>query len=547
MKRILLIFFMMTVAVVSAATGKFPQKDNYSDTLRLRFEPLKIDTDDKKLVADILAKLNKKSLDGEKYHDAKVIFLPDNAGLKILNVYGEVTGGATYNPFAISYIVRGNSITDSPMSGEIFRVDVLKNGAFLLYFDDYWRLGSNFSVYDTRISNRELVGYPTSKHGNYLFDCLSRKSHSVDSLPKADTRKNDEDLIAYLGLDKVNRDPNSYYWYDEERFLSRISSGENDYIEPVCYYRHTNGDIFEKVLRIGYGEKAKETILAKSEYDSDAPEMISTEFINDSIFREYRTVKRTVEDLQDLMAYEIDSTVTDFKYDKRFNFEKSGEQKFHYRIEQITKNNSLTEKRITSGKAYKLNGLNVQEKFLFEKDKYESALYYILIDANSKNEILKAGGNVYSAQEKRYSGDFENHLTDVNLDGYQDFKLHNESASGSAGDFEDVYIYDPKLKKFEHSEVFSGYTIAINPEKRIVSHFGKSGYWNFVLEEIRLGKRSQLLFRESFTCSSKDDKLLLQYVKSDGKKVLKRKEKTIAIDSVTESSDAINLLKEMAE
>lgn len=143
---------------------------------------------------ELLKQLNSKAEVGEKYYQARVLHPKDNT-FKVINVYGEATGGATYNPFAVSYIIQGNQIIDSPISGEIFRIDVLPNQKYLLYVDAYWRLGSNFKVYETTFSDAALVGYPNEKRGNYLFDCIQYKRHSADSLPNGHPRKNDMDLL----------------------------------------------------------------------------------------------------------------------------------------------------------------------------------------------------------------------------------------------------------------------------------------------------------------------------------------------------------------
>lgn len=533
--------------LVIAATfvGFSPQRNSFvnvetGDTIRLRFEPLHIIGDDKKLVAEVLLKYNKENLDGEKYYDAKVTWLPDNTGVKILTIYGEVSGGATVNPFAESYIIHNNMITDSAIGGEIFRVDVLKNDKTLLYIDNYWRLGSNISVYEATISDTGIIGYKTTKHGNYLFNCMMKRLHSSDSLPVHHHDENPGWLLSMLGVEESSLAPNTYYWTEDDHFLDRVSSNDEDYLEPTIYYRQTNGDVTEKIVFINNNGKKSERVLAMRA--SDPIDRISTEFVNDSIFRETNVSQETAENLQNFMAYEIDSIITDYRYDRNLNFTEIGKKPMHYRIERISENNTLVaEKRIDRSEPFVVNGLKVRWKksatFTYydkRKTKFPD-INYTLTD-ESRNEILQAAQPSMPWYNAGYFLGSEN-FVDINLDGYADFKIYDPNASGSAGSFENVYLYSPKTKKFEFSEMFSGYDISIDTKSRTISSFGKSGGFNFAITETHLDKNSKILYVEEYRASENHEKLTLTYIKRKGKKILVEKTETHPLEKFVTRED----------
>src|SRR5690349_7205610 len=102
--KVLLFFFATAIFLGTGTRHHNPLKSpEPGDTLRVKFVPFDI-SDDAKIKAEILLRMNNEAVDGEKYYGAHIRY-DKNAGVKILNVYGEVTGGATYNPFAVSYIV----------------------------------------------------------------------------------------------------------------------------------------------------------------------------------------------------------------------------------------------------------------------------------------------------------------------------------------------------------------------------------------------------------------------------------------------------------
>ena len=134
--------------------------------------------------------------------------------------------------------------------------------------------------------------------------------------------------------------------------------------------------------------------------------------------------------------------------------------------------------------------------------------------------------------EDQYEGTFSEteNFVDINLDGYPDFKLYSVMGSGSAGSFEDVYLYDPKSKTFNYSEEFSGYEMAVDKQTRVITYRGKSGYMNFVVREIHLDKKSRINYTEEFRCFDDNQNYKLEYIRQKAGKILKRKSKTVPMD-----------------
>ncbi|MFT3795455.1 XAC2610-related protein [Flavobacterium sp.] len=344
--------------------------------------------------------------------------------------------------------------------------------------------------------------------------------------------KNDMDLLTYLGLEEKRFAPNSYYWRSPDVFLSKISS--EDYLEPVVYFRHTNGDVLEKVLRISDGQSGKEMVLAMRA--DDPVERISSAFVNDSIFRQYRTSSQTVADEQELMAYAIDSAVVDYRYDRHLNFTEIKREKFACRTEHYTKDNQrAVEKRIASGKPFVLNGIAVHWKstatYVFngnERQRFPD-VEFVLLNDKQKPVLVTAypSMDAYAAFGFPMGHDF----IDVNLDGFVDYKSYDPIASGSSGAFENVFLFNPAQKKFESAPQFSGYDLFVDPANRTVSSYGKSGFYQFGIRQIHLDKKSKIRFVDVFRCDEKNGILILSYERRKGKKVLAQKVKKIPMVS----------------
>jgi hypothetical protein len=515
------------------------------DTIVSKFRPLKFEGSDEEIAAEILRRFNAAGKNDEaapKYYDAKFVDLKQTY-FKILVVKGEYSG-ATYTSFAESHLIIDDKISDAWFDGAIFRIEAVGVNTFLVYVARPAIMGSDhFEVYRMYIDNLGFTAARTSDYGNYTFDLIREKNNESDKLPNYYPEKNPDDVTRLLRLDTMRLAPNTRYWIDEESFLTHESADEND-SQFTVYYRHTNGDILERILRIENRGKVTKRVLAMRA--DDPYERLSSAFVNDSVYREYYKEMEADEDLQELMAYEIDSTVTDYRYDRNFNFTETAKKKWHYRTEQITKKDSSVYRRIDVSEPFALNNLKVRWKTVATFPYYEGqkAAYpdvtYILIDSGGK-EILQAeqpSMPYYSGGNFPGPDDF----IDVNLDGNLDFKLYNPDASGSAGSFEDVYLYNPKMGKFEFSELFSGYDISVDVHNRTVSSYGKSGYFSFGVGIIRLGKKSEVLYVEEYNASDDGSQLILTYTKRKGNKIIVKKTATYPIEKFETREDVESAL-----
>ena len=80
------------------------------------------------------------------YYENK-LFYPKDSTFKIINLYGDYSGGATYNPFAESYIIYKNKLCKQEIEGETLKIEKKSDTTYQINVDDFWRLGSNFNSY----------------------------------------------------------------------------------------------------------------------------------------------------------------------------------------------------------------------------------------------------------------------------------------------------------------------------------------------------------------------------------------------------------------
>jgi hypothetical protein len=252
------------------------------------------------------------------------ILYPIDSLFKVINLFGDVSGGATNNPYAINYIIRDKKNISSKIRGEIFRIDKLKTDEYLFYSDNYWRLGSRIKVFESIFHNNLLKINEVNKkeYGNYLFDFIINKKEYPDSIHmRIDLKKwNNKESIEFLKLDANKIKSNEYYKISDEPFLG-IEVDDGERIKPhfQIYYKHSYGDRLEKVLRINNKDKFTDLILAMEGGDSFT-ERIFTEFINDSIFKKTSMLIESNHETGKDLEFSVDSIITIFKYDKSFEF-----------------------------------------------------------------------------------------------------------------------------------------------------------------------------------------------------------------------------------
>lgn len=124
-------------------------------------------------------------------------------------------------------------------------------------------------------------------------------------------------------------------------------------------------------------------------------------------------------------------------------------------------------------------------------------------------------------------------IKDANFDGYKDFVLYRRSASGSAGEFSEIYLFNQTKKIFERSKVLSGYNISIDTITKTVSSYARNGAKYNVTDTIYFGKNGKIKYQkitEGETIKTKDGTPLF---KITYKKVIDGKVVKTKIDTVT--------------
>lgn len=89
-------------------------------------------------------------------------------------------------------------------------------------------------------------------------------------------------------------------------------------------------------------------------------------------------------------------------------------------------------------------------------------------------------------------------LVDTNLDGYGDFEMYNRVASGSAGSFSDVYLFNPSTNTFEFSEYFSGYNLSIDEKNRIISYSSRAGGGFYYVRHISIQPDASIKYEKIY-------------------------------------------------
>lgn len=147
-----------------------------------------------------------------------------------------------------------------------------------------------------------------------------------------------------------------------------------------------------------------------------------------------------------------------------------------------------------------------EQKNLFETaNEVENSNYFNLY--HSLNGIVKS---------KAYNLECE----DIDFDGYCDFKILIETVRAGANQTYEVYLFNPKNKKFEYSKVFSGTNIEYDKEKNRISYMWKMGArsYSFGYANLKKNKRDIAFFE-----NIDQDQDTIIYTKSIGKKIIETK------------------------
>jgi len=100
---------------------------------------------------EIIEKLKPDLEPGEDYfkyqniNGGEIIYSTDSI-LKVINIFGEYSGGATYNPYSEYYIFGKNKIISSG-NGKVSKLNYISKKEYLIYINDYSRMGDDINKY----------------------------------------------------------------------------------------------------------------------------------------------------------------------------------------------------------------------------------------------------------------------------------------------------------------------------------------------------------------------------------------------------------------
>lgn len=137
-------------------------------------------------------------------------------------------------------------------------------------------------------------------------------------------------------------------------------------------------------------------------------------------------------------------------------------------------------------------------------------------EVNNSDIVLKNNDIFYIKTHQLYNLECE----DIDFDGYCDFKILIERAAAGANETYEVFLFNPKNKKFEYSKIFSGTNVEYDKEKNRISFMWKNGGGNysFGYANLKENKREIAFFEE---IQQEQDTLV--YTKSIDKKIIERK------------------------
>ncbi|WP_432671082.1 XAC2610-related protein [Flavobacterium sp. SM2513] len=124
-------------------------------------------------------------------------------------------------------------------------------------------------------------------------------------------------------------------------------------------------------------------------------------------------------------------------------------------------------------------------------------------------------------------------VKDANFDGYKDIILYNRGASGSAGDFSDIFLFNPLNRIYKKCETLSGYEVNIDTITKTVSSYAKNGAGYNVTDTIHFGKNGKIKYsevteREKINKSDGKPLFKITYNKVMNDKIVKTKIDTVA-------------------
>lgn len=477
-----------------------------------------------------------------KYYDGTV-FYPKDSSFKVVNLFGECCGGATYNSISDNYIIKNNKILFTEISGEIFRIDKVNTDNYTLFYKKWSRDGNNITELNALIKNDSLYTTKLTNYCDYYFDIIYNKKNTIELTNKLDLSTwNDENTLTVLGLSNELENDVYYKIIDEPFLLNPFS-----YINFTIYYQHKYGDELTKILRVNRNDKMFDIVLAKIGGDSFT-EKTTTEFVNDSVFIETYTFKEgdsyinPDNEEEYIEEYSHDSIVTKYHYDKLFNFKVIEKDTFSFETKtSYVDNHKIKVVTTYLGKPFTVNNTVYYWRFYnsygFDSDNNykKNSLATVsmqLRDINHTVTALTTEEDLSSTYGMEVPDNRLENFKDLNFDGYSDFFLYNSYKSGSGGAFFDAYIFNPKTKIFEYSEELSGGELTVDTLNKTLSTYWKSGIgWNKQIIHY-FNDKGQIKYSENIKreVKNKEDNetriLITNYKKIMNNKVVKQKSDT---------------------
>lgn len=342
-----------------------------------------------------------------------------------------------------------------------------------------------------------------------LFEAIANKKHNITKFPSewdsGKLQQYTEQEIVELQFDDLKQEVDVQFFSSNEPFLTKA----NDSTDFFIYYKLTNGDELEKILRITRKDGFEEISLAFSGGDGQDDFSMISEFINDSTFLQIEINDLTLVDNTHSTVHSIDSVVEVFQYDSTFKFRLLHTDTFHFIREHPIYHKELKDSIFKVWSLpFEMNNLSCQWGYQvkYTSDTHENdttiqvdLLSQKLLDFRSKKPLLQLDLDhflfVFSPADiaildqndfkhTSTSGAFSypvpysytNQNIDVNQNGYDDFRFLTEIGAAGANTSYATYLYDPNTHVFRYSPIFSGYNIEYDADKNRISSFTKAGY-----------------------------------------------------------------------
>lgn len=195
----------------------------------------------------------------------------------------------------------------------------------------------------------------------------------------------------------------------------------------------------------------------------------------------------------------------------------------HLQFQYIVKDNIYAEKEnIYTGKPEK-------KVLVLEKKLIDLKRHVVVLNFPMESEDLNPTINLSDIDKAKYSPeDFD----DANFDGYKDIQERCIPCSGSMGDFETIYLFDHRTKKFTEWQYGQLINIEIHKENKTVRSFAArlSDGGQFHFKEIKFIGHGIQLYEKNIACTFLDEKkgtFKVVYDKYIGKKLVVHKSRII--------------------